>query len=347
MICNSSLFEPKPADWCPRDLSMYKEASEWWYHDAKLKGIKDGKEYFCQVMPMICKDTAVFMIAIADESGSLGMNFQYMDLNEVESRSKEHLDLKMGNNYMLNIHPNQKVRFIDNNGLGVDLNYEIIVQEAYEPFNGNQVGNDFDAGPVTDSWCYYMIRPRCKVTGNLYVNNKPIPVEGWGYGDHQWVSRHMPFDEMPMHQWHWGKIYMPNNTLFYWTAKLQKDMGYAPRKWLWLWEGNKLIEYKNDARVWENYSDFEFDPVAQVRIPRKVEFVYDEPAVHGTVTMTRKNWVFSYPFNSTRLPIIRGHIGYGEGYRRYYRYVSEVETNLVINDKKVVSTSLETHEFGL
>ena len=347
MICNSSLFEPKPADWCPRDLSMYKEASEWWYHDATLKGIKDGKEYFCQVMPMICKDTAVFMIAIADESGSLGMNFQYMDLNEVESRSKEHLDLKMGNNYMLNIHPNQKVRFIDNNGLGVDLNYEIVVQEAYEPFNGNQVGNDFDAGPVTDSWCYYMIRPKCKVTGNLYVNNKPIPVEGWGYGDHQWVSRHMPFDEMPMHQWHWGKIYMPNNTLFYWTAKMQKDMGYAPRKWLWLWEGNKLIEYKNDARVWEKYSDFEFDPVAQVRIPRKIEFIYDEPAVHGTVTMTRKNWVFSYPFNSTRLPIIRGHIGYGEGYRRYYRYVSEVETNLVINDKKVVSKSLETHEFGL
>lgn len=347
MIQNSKLFEPRPADWCPHDLSPYKEACEWWYHDATLTGTEDGKRYVYQVMPIISKDTAVFMIAIADESGPIGMNFQYMDLSTVESRSRDHLDLWMGDNYMVNIHPNQRLRFVDANGLGADLNYEVVIQEAYEPFHGNQVGNDFDSGPITDSFCYYMIRPRCKVTGHLIVNNKPIPVEGWGYGDHQWVSRRIPFDEMPMHQWHWGKIYMPNNTLFYWTAKLQKDMGFAPYKWLWLWEGNKLIEYKNNARIWEDYSDFEYDAEAQVRIPRKVQFVYDEPAVHGTVTMTRKNRVFSYPFNGPRLPLQLGQIGYGEGYRRYYRYVSDVETDLVINDKKVQSRSEEIHEFGL
>ena len=347
MIQNSKLFQPRPADWCPHDLSPYKEACEWWYHDAVLRGTEDGKNYTFAVMPMISKDTAVFMINLANDNGPLGMNFQYMDLDEVESRSKEHLDLRMGDNYMVNIHPTQKIHFIDKNGLGIDLNYEIVVQEAYEPFHGNQFGNDFNAGPLTDSWCYYMIRPRCKVTGHLYVNNKPIPVEGWGYGDHQWVSRRMPFDEMPMHQWHWGKVYMPNNTLFYWTAKLQKDMGFAPYKWLWLWEGDKLIEYKNNARVWEDYSDFEYDAEAQVRIPRKIQMVYDEPDIHGTITMTRKNRVFSYPFAGPRLPLKYGEIGYGEGYKRYYRYVSDVETDLVINGKAVKSNSVEIHELGL
>lgn len=348
MIHNSKLFEPRPADWCPHDLSPYKEACEWWYHDAVLKGTEDGKNYTFAVMPMISKDTAVFMINVADDNGPLGMNFEYMDLDEVESRSREHLDLRMGEgNYMLNIHPSQKIRFIDKNGLGIELNYEIVVQEAHEPFHGNQFGNDFNAGPLTDSWCYYMIRPRCRVTGNLYVNHKPIPVEGWGYGDHQRVSRRMPFDEMPMHQWHWGKVYMPNNTLFYWTAKLQKDMGFAPYKWLWLWEGDKLIEYKNNARIWEDYSDFEYDAEAQVRIPRKIQVVYDEPEVYGTVTMTRKKRIFSYPFGGPRLPLKYGEIGYGEGYKRYYRYVSDVETDLVINGKTVKSNSVEIHELGL
>jgi hypothetical protein len=63
-------------------------------------------------------------------------------------------------------------------------------------------------------------------------------------------NRSDPFAAMPLHTWNWGKVYMPNHTLFFWTALLGQEFGYAPRQWIWVLEGEKLIEYKNDARLY-------------------------------------------------------------------------------------------------
>ena len=118
--------------------------------------------------------------------------------------------------------------------------------------------------------------------------------------------------------------------------QLHESLGYQRAKWLWVFKGDKLFEYRRNADIYVEASNLEeVDRKSGAAYPRRVVVMIDDTRVKGTLTYRLRHTV-----NPKRVPTPRV-----DGIRHvYFRYLSDCNAKLEIDGEKIESNSVELHE---
>ena len=309
-------FHPQPG--CPTP-------SQWWYHDANF-----DNGYSISLNFHANEKMGMIQFEVGDPQGKVTSVSPLFDPKAIIA-STEVCDVKLGENYMRGKYPRYDLH-VREGGLGADLVFKCITKEFMEPPDGVFMGRE--QTPATPKYFAYIFRPRCEVTGKLIVDGKEIPVKGQGYGDHQWSN--VSVADL-FHCWYWGKIFLPKHTIYWWFAQMPPDMGYERMKWLWVFKGDKLIEYLAHADMYYDFREVEVDPETGIAVPRKMVIDIDERRIKGTATFNRKYILYKTPMRPPR-PI---------GWNRYFRQVANCRAKFDIEGEKAEVDYQEVYEVGL
>jgi hypothetical protein len=258
---------------------------------------------------------------------------------EVAVVSEESLDVRVGDNYIRGKCPTYELHF-RHEGVGAHLTVESMTEEFMEPPDGIFIGRE--QRPPTPVYLGFVYRPRCRVTGTLFLGGKEITVRGQGHGDRLWSNRGA--EQLPMSYWYYSRVYHPTHTVVWWDTTLNQTFGYQRKKWLWAYNGKRLVEYLSDADMYVEPSDFELEPVSGLMFPKKTVVMIDEKRIKGTATYTRKRIVENVPSSGFDNPTEKGVRG---GWTRYLRYMSTCEASFEIEGEKVESITTELQEIAI
>lgn len=322
MSVNPEIYKPAPKNWAYKP--NHKEDQTWYCDGVFENGYATNlafrfRESKCNA---ICE--------IGDPNGKLYGKLVRFARSSVVASTDE-VDITMGENRIYREFPKYYAKF-ESDGVGLDLTYEAVTQEFMEPPDGCYVGRG--AAPTTPVYYYYFFAPKCKISGNLIVDGKKIPVKnGRGYYDHQWGNA--PFPDGLKYYYYWGKSLGSNHAIVWYDSQLAESHGYQRMKWLHAFKGDKLIQYSNSAQMYVETSDYtDVDQTTGLAFPRIVKLILDDPIVKGTLTYKMKyNFCDLYPRAWGPITI--------------HRHVCECHAKLELDGEKVESDSMEFNELAI
>ena len=326
MGINSEIYKPSKKHWAWHPQPDNPEAWQWWYNE----GIFDNG-YTTAIVCNATETVSAITLDICDPYGNRITEMPMFSPDQIVY-STETLDVKWGENFLRGKYPRYELHMLFGDN-GADLVFEAITQEWMEPRDGVYIGRE--TFPPTIPYCAYINHCRCKVSGKLIVAGKEIPVKGHGYHDHQWGN--ILFWNL-LQYWYWGKLDFPNHTIMWWETMLQSKYGYQKFKWLWGFKGDKLIEYKNDAKIYVENLDFKEDPKYGVSLPQKVIVTIDDERIKGTATHSIKSILYF-----VQLP---EELQAG-AWTKYIRYVSDCQGKFEVDGEKIELNSVQIHESGV
>jgi hypothetical protein len=303
-----------------------------WFHDGIFTN-----GYSMQLMYHTAPAKSSIWLDVCGPDGKNTNVVAFFDTETISAKT-EYCDVKMGDNYVFGKFPKYEMHFRHEN-MGADFVYECLTQPIFEPPDGVYQGRE--QSPSTPLYFGYAVRPRCRVTGKLIIEGKEIPVEGEGYGDHEW--KYAPPGQFQHHYWTWGKVYLPEHTLVWWDAILNPTFGFQRCKWLWSLSGDKLFEYSNHAGMYVELIDLELTE-SGATLPKKLVLTIDEPRIKGTATYNIKHIVKNVPIDAFGSFKIDPKTWVG--LRHYARFISECHSDFEIDGKRIVADSMESHEVG-
>lgn len=320
---NTAIYTPSRKDHAFVPQPEYPQAEQWWYYDAVLE---NG---YSMIMAWRCTDlNAQVILEIADAAGKMIGERMLFPRNKVMA-STETLDISMGDNRTYGEYPLYHTKFLTN-GLGVDLVFECVTQEFRQPPDGCYVGRA--VSPATPLYFAGIFSHRCRVSGNLVIDGKKIPVAGEGYTDHQWGN--VPFRLELIYYYYWGKAFLQDHTVVWWEAQLCEKTGYQKYKWLWVFKGNDLIQYSNNAEMYIEPHDFEeIDQSSGVAFPQKVTVMLNEEKINGTL---------DYQIRHNLILVPRRH-----GQIVSFRHLADCHAQLEIAGEEIASDCLVINELCL
>ena len=308
-------------------------SAQWWYNSAIL----DNGYIVCLEWGIAGEVAcwANFLVFEPDGKRTL-LHFDYLFPTEVTA-STETLNIATRNSSCHGTFPTYELHIDNNDNTSADLVFECITQPVRQPPAGVYVGRLL---PPTPKYMTYVVRLRNKVTGKMVLAGKEIPVSSdEGYSDHQWGNC------SPMlicHSWYWGCLYLPNYTLVWGDHILSETFGYQTDKWLWLYKGEKPVKYLTNMDFFVEPSDVGIHEGTATPYPRQVTVIISSSGIQGTVTYRLKHILQSVLDMAAWLP------GFTiQGPPRYFRYLSDVHYDLVIEGEKIKGDKLEIQELGI
>jgi len=338
MGINPEIYKPSEKHWAWHPQPDNPQASQWWYNE----GVFDNGYATTIVFYATEMSGGRITFDICDPNGNRIFKAPLFSLDKI-TYSTETLDIKLGKNFLRGKYPRYELH-VRCGELGADLVYEAVTQEWMEPRDGVYIGRE--TFPSTTPYFSYINRVGCKVSGKLIISGKEIPVTGHGYGDHQWGN--ILFWDL-LQYWYWGKLNFPNHTAQWWETMLQSQYGYQRLKWLWWFKGDKLIEYKSDAKIYVESLDFREDPKYGLALPQKVIVDIDDERIKGTATYSIKSVIFFVDLLGELqkyFPELPPEMQ-PKGWSKYIRYVSECHAKFEVDGEKLESTRLALHESGV
>lgn len=336
MGISPELYIPSKKHWAWHPAPDNPSAAQWWYNEGVF-----NNGYAVSVVYGATELTGGnFQLDICDPDGNRYTARPFSPIDQVVY-SNDTLDVKLGENYLRGKHPRHELHARCDD-IGADLVYEAITQEWMEPPDGVYIGRE--TFPSTTPNCAYVNAVRCKVTGKLIVGGKEIPVEGHGYHDHQWGNVWL-WDLFQY--WYWGTLHLPNHSVMWWEGMLQSRYGYQRLKWLCVFEGEKLIDYKNDAKFYVEPLDFKEDKKYGIVAPQKVILTIDDERIKGTATYSIKSVLFFVDLVAelrSYFPDLIPPEFQPKGWQKYIRNVSDCDCKFEVDGEKTENHSLAIHE---
>jgi hypothetical protein len=327
MGLNPEIYKPSAKHWAWHPQPGNPQATQWWYSE----GIFDNGYTTTIVFNATEALGGVITLDICDPQGNRISEMPTFSPDEIVYSTKT-LDVKLGKNLLRGKYPRYELHARAGDH-GADLVYEADTQEWMEPRDGVYIGRE--TFPATTPHFAYIHLCRCKVSGKLTVAGKEILVKGEGYRDHQWGN--VLFWDL-LQYWYWGKLNFPNHTIMWWETMLQSKYGYQRLKWLWGFKGDKLIEYKNDAKIYVEPLDFKEDPKYGLSLPHKFIVTIDDERIKGTATHSIKSILYFINLPKEM------HAG---GWTKYIRYVSDCQGEFEMDGEKIKLNSVQIHESGV
>lgn len=231
----------------------------------------------------------------------------------------------MGNNRLKGSYPRWNIDFRQGD-LGCNLVFESVTEGFKTPPDGLTY---FTQQPA--KWIGWVLaQPRARVTGNLILNGKEIPVTGVGYHDHNWGNTTLI--EM-YHHWYWGRIFLPEYTFIYSVGQMTDARGGKPVSVILTYRGGDLLDVSTD--IFADASDLAVDEYSGAQYPRKLVLRPEGPIVKGTISHHLKN-VLEKQLSIKAKP--------GDG-RVYFRFLSDCDINLSIAGEKLEVHTPLLHEY--
>ena len=342
MIANPEMYRPTDKEWAYHPMPEYPNSVQTWYHDVIF-----DNGYAAQIVLLWNGVMAMLALWVSDAEGNMIVKtppfpdtmMAMYDPSTVTS-STETLDIKIGDNYLRQKSSRREMRFRQGNA-GVELVFEALTQGFKEPPGGAYIGREIL--PTTPFFMTYFHFPQCRVTGNLIVDGKEIPVRGMGMCDHQYVN--MYADRSHWYHWYWGALSdLPGHALVYWDGQFGEKLGFQRTKWLWVYKGEKLFHYSRNANIYIEPSDLVLYKETGAAYPRKLVFTIDENDVKGTLTHKIKHILASPTTGmSTSLPD-GDSTQQAMADRIYFRFLSDVAVKLEVGGEKIVRETQSIHE---
>ncbi len=146
---------------------------EWWNIDAFIGNYSITASFEYE------KETpaANLFLTIFDLNRNIVYNLSsYNDEINVFKRGKYEVNLSYRDSWMRGAYPYYRVHF-ENKGIIIDMNIRAI---------GPPVFVAGDILPIGMGYCKYLFIPKCKVNGEIFINNETEKFEGIGYFEHVW-----------------------------------------------------------------------------------------------------------------------------------------------------------------
>jgi len=303
------------------------DAFEWWYFDAIFdNGYSIVTSWHIGAMGRGTEDprSGHIMFSIYDPDGKKTDTLADFPPSAV-SASTETCDVKMGDNHLHGEFPRCEIHFRSGD-LGGNLVFENLTQGIRTPPDGVM-----DLGRKPDDYLGWVIaQPRARVSGRLILAGKEIPVDGVGYHDHNWGN--VPLQKLLDH-WYWGRLFLPNHTVIYAVGQVSESLGYEEMLKLIAIKGQKLVEYSSD--VYGEPSDFRVDELTGARYPRKLVLKMEGSRVKGDVTHRLRKLIENVPIPGAKE---------GSG---YFRFLSDCDVNLNVDEEKVKVETQVIHELAI
>ena len=330
---NPQLYRPGPQQHAWHPQPGFPDAQQSWFHDAVFEN-----GYCMESMFHFTPARITLWLHICDPQGNV-TRITPTFTPDAATVSREEVDVKVGDNYLRGKSPTFEIR-LRSGDVGIEATIESMTDDFREPPDGVFIGRE--QRPATPVYFGFVYRPRCRVTGKLFLGGKEIPVRGQGHGDHQWSNRSA--EQLPMYYWYYSRIFHPTHTIVWWDTHLNQTFGFERKKWLWVYRDRTLLEYRSNATMFVEPSEFEVEPESGLAFPRKTVFMVDEPAIRGTATYTRKLILENIPSTGFDNPKDEGSVK--GGWKRYLRYLSTCEARFEIDGEKVESTTTELQEIA-
>ncbi len=305
--------------------------SEWWYFDAHLEGGYTVVGFFNAKHQRTGK-TGV-EITIYTPEGKKIQNFYKYRRSDLKI-SHESADLQINNNYIKVDYSNENFPvyevFLDEDEFGLHLKYTAQVP-GWMPGRGYvQFSNIGEFGWVVPL-------PRAKVEGTIKLFNKIIPVKGFGYHDHNWIS----FNAIKVIKyWHWGRIYSENFTIIYAYINCNEKMDYYSIKVFMIAKNDEIILSTGEYDFLEE--NFQYNEITRNSYPKSLKFKLSE---QNEITLNVEKIIDQELLLSDFNPILRflanKVLKLNPG---YFRFNSKFEINFTHDGKKYKDKGTALHE---
>jgi len=180
------------------------EYYEWWYFDARFDNGYSCVATYHWRNPFTRPHIPTVQVFIYTPDGKKHIGMAAIDTKECSS-NQEKCDVRMGVNFARQ-EDNRYVISMRAKKYGVDLTYS----REIPGWKLNSDGLLYSEGSKKQGWV--VAAPRSQVTGNLYIEDKRIPVKGTGYHDKNWGNCRI--DEC-FRSWYWGRLYDSVYSLIY------------------------------------------------------------------------------------------------------------------------------------
>jgi len=174
--------------WTPEDeREHYPSVMEWWAVESFLKTIEDDKRWslkavFTEWLNGKEKNGSLFNLTLFDIIKNKHYTCYLRNDKKKLETIKDKFDVRYNDNFIKGSYPNYEMSFNDEkNNIQIHLNYQA---ESLPRWIGQE---------VTDGWLpmglgfyRYGFIPKCKISGEIIINNKNYHVDGKGYFEHVW-----------------------------------------------------------------------------------------------------------------------------------------------------------------
>lgn len=194
--------ERNPTNYQRRDDGnhIYKsdEYYEWWYLDASFDNGYHIVLTFHYMNGFLNPMAPSIQLMIYKPDGTQTARYVLCKPDEIYAGA-DYCDVRMGNNRLQDMGDGRYELFMVINGVGARLTFTNIVP-------GWKLGTGFNYKNEEIGWVagWTVPVPHARVTGELYLKNETLQVNGVGYHDHNWGNYrcHKTFSG-----WYWGRIH--------------------------------------------------------------------------------------------------------------------------------------------
>lgn len=320
---NADLYKP-----ARKDNAYHSAPFEWWHWDGTFdNGYAMWTFWGCGEPTGLSPEARFVWVFIAKPDGTLVQARPYFPLHETTA-STETCDARWGDNYIRGEYPKWEVYF-RHGDTGFHLFYENICQGFREPPDGCYLGRIQE--PPTAYYFTEVMHPRSKVTGELIIDGKKVPVKGEAYSDHQWGNIRLT---ETFSYWYWGRIFLPGLTIVFFDGEHKQQWGYQRFKHMPIIKGKKLIDYLHSDFYMEARDVVE-DPLFRITYARTLVQTIDSPRVQGTITHKMRHFL-----NPPR----PSGLGVKNRPSNYSSWVCDCDAKLIVDGEKIQAKGVNTHE---
>jgi hypothetical protein len=239
-----------------------KGAYEWWYFDAHLETGHTIVVFFYRANPNpgMAGKIGVEMVLVRPDGRKIRTFVPYGKADF--SAAPDAPDVRIGENFIRAKQgdgglPVYEI-YLKEEGLGCHLTYRAEV-------NGWKPGTGLSNFGTMGYFAWVIPFARASVKGTITDGEREIAVTGIGYHDHNWLN--FNFARI-IDYWMWGRVYSKSYTLSFAFIQCNNKMDRHAVKVLMLAKGKEVILSTGEFDFIKE--DFEYNPVAKHRFPRKV-----------------------------------------------------------------------------
>jgi predicted secreted hydrolase len=298
-----------------------KNYSEWWYFDASFTNgyhivvTYHYRNFFLPGMP----PSLQFFVYRPD--GSRVDRYELCKAEEV-SADPNYCDVRMGKSWVRDFGDHYRL-VMDIRGDGYDLIFKNTVP-PWKPGTGYNYKNEENGKAA--GWVVPV--PAGRVEGSLHIKGETIPVEGYGYHDHNWGNFHT---SETFRGWHWGRVHTDRYAID-WGWVLPRDRRMPVVSPLLLARPGEITLSTDELDVL--LDDFVVDEKLGQRYPRKVGVHTDTQGVTMDLRITTKRMM-----EQMKLPKVT------EWDQYYLRFLADFSLDVRIDGVKDAAAGEMLHEY--
>jgi hypothetical protein len=310
---------------------------EWWYFDAHLESGHTIVVFFHASNPNPGLEGKIGVeIVLLRPDGKRVQKFYASDPSQA-SAARDHAAVTIAGNTIRSTQQAGELPvyeiLVKEPGIGCQLRFTAEV-------NGWKPGSGLSSFGSLGSFGWVIPFARASVQGTVTDGDQTIPVTGIGYHDHNWLNFSFP---SVIQYWMWGRIYSSDHTAVYAYIQCNDRVDNHLVKVLMLADGRQVVLSTGEFDFL--MSEFEYDPRAKYRFPRKISLRAPGALEAGlSVTRVLEAQDMLENFNPFLRFAARNILRIKPG---YFRLISEVEIETVKDGREARERGTCLHEIVL